>query len=128
MYSVGIDVGSTYTKYCILRDQSIEKLSVEKTPVDQRRFFENRIDEIRQEYGSVEAVTCGYGRKNIDSVKNINELAALAKGFFEGLVVPRRANEPEIAAGREGDLRGDKALPAVKRDAARLQKAGGLPA
>ena len=87
MYSVGVDVGSTYTKYCVMNNGSIEKLFCEKTPIRQKEYFENKIDKLISEYPNAEVVSCGYGRGNILSVKRINELTALARGV--GYVCPK---------------------------------------
>ena len=86
MYSVGVDIGSTYTKYCVMNDGKIEKLFCEKTPVRQREYFENKVRELLFEYPSAKIVSCGYGRGNISSLKRINELTALARGV--GYVCP----------------------------------------
>lgn len=86
MYSVGVDIGSTYTKYCIMNDGKIEKLFCEKTPVRQKEYFENKARELLSEYPNASIVSCGYGRRNISSVKRINELTALARGV--GYVCP----------------------------------------
>lgn len=78
---IGIDVGSTYTKYCIMDDDNnIASLWSEKTPVRQKEYFDSKISDITREYPGARIVSCGYGRKNIQAVKNINELTALALG------------------------------------------------
>lgn len=87
MYKIGIDVGSTYTKYCVIKDQNeIVELSSEKTPIRQKDYFEAKIFELKAKYADSSIVSCGYGRKNVSSVNNINELIALAKGvdFVDG--------------------------------------------
>ena len=86
MYSVGVDIGSTYTKYCVMNDGKIEKLFCEKTPIRQKEYFENRARELLSEYPNASIISCGYGRGNISSVKRINELTALARGV--GYVCP----------------------------------------
>ena len=86
MYSVGVDIGSTYTKYCVMNGGKIEKLFCEKTPVRQREYFENKVRELLFEYPNAKIVSCGYGRGNISSLKRINELTALARGV--GYVCP----------------------------------------
>lgn len=83
MYKIGIDVGSTYTKYCVIKDQNeIVELSSEKTPIRQKDYFEAKIFELKAKYANSSIVSCGYGRKNVSSLKNINELIALAKGAY----------------------------------------------
>ena len=86
MYSVGVDIGSTYTKYCVMNGGKIEKLFCEKTPLRQKEYFENNARELRSEYPNASIVSCGYGRGNISSLKRINELTALARGV--GYVCP----------------------------------------
>lgn len=86
MYSIGVDIGSTYTKYCIMKNAEIEKLFYEKTPVRQKEYFENKAGELLSAYPEAKIISCGYGRGNISSVKRINELTALAKGV--GAVCP----------------------------------------
>ena len=80
MYSIGADIGSTYTKYCVMKDGEIEKLFFEKTPLNQKVYFENKVKELFLQYPEAKVVSCGYGKANIPSVKCINELTALAKG------------------------------------------------
>ena len=80
---IGIDVGSTYTKYCIMDDSyHIVSLFSEKTPVRQKEYFDRKIWELKEDYPNSQIVSCGYGRKNISAVKNISELTALALGSF----------------------------------------------
>lgn len=83
MWKIGIDIGSTYTKYCIQdhTGEIIELLS-EKTPVRQREYFRQKADELSHKYPGASIVSCGYGRKNICSLKAISELTALAAGSF----------------------------------------------
>ena len=40
---IGIDVGSTYTKYCVMNEGVVESLYMEKTPVHQQAYFQNKI-------------------------------------------------------------------------------------
>ena len=86
---IGIDIGSTYTKYCILeteengeggRDGNEPELFCERTPIMQKEYFEKKLIELREKYGDCPVVTCGYGRKNAGSGRNISELTALAMG------------------------------------------------
>lgn len=80
MYKVGIDVGSTYTKYCVIKDNEIVELNSNKTPVRQKAYFDNKILDIKERYPECSIVSCGYGKNNIAALKNVNELIALAKG------------------------------------------------
>lgn len=79
---IGIDVGSTYTKYCVMdENHAILSLFNEKTPIRQKEYFERKIYELRKYYDSeIEFISCGYGKNNIEGIKAINELTALAKG------------------------------------------------
>ena len=80
MFKVGIDVGSTFTKYCVLRGKEIVLLGTEKTPIRQKEFFDNKIEDIKNKYVGCSIVSCGYGKMNASPSRNINELIALAKG------------------------------------------------
>ena len=81
MFRIGIDIGSTYAKYCVMNaDCSIDSLFTEKTPVRQAEYFEKKIKELSVRYPSASVVTCGYGRNNVFSDRQLNELIALAKG------------------------------------------------
>ena len=79
MYRIGIDIGSTYTKYCVLQaeDGTMELFS-EQTPVRQRKYFSQKLLRLREQYPGCSIVTCGYGRKNICRDESISELTALA--------------------------------------------------
>lgn len=81
MRSIGVDIGSTYTKYCI-RDLETEELllSEERTPIRQKEYFDEIFQKLESECSEARIVSCGYGRHNISSEKNVNELTALAKG------------------------------------------------
>ena len=50
MSSIGIDIGSTYTKYCVLNGSDIVMLSSEKTPIRQKEYFEKKIAELNSLY------------------------------------------------------------------------------
>lgn len=78
---VGIDVGSTYTKYCILSEEELH-LYTERTPVRQREHFADRLLELETRYPGASVVSCGYGRKNVAGMDRVSELTALAKGSF----------------------------------------------
>jgi predicted CoA-substrate-specific enzyme activase len=80
MFRIGIDVGSTYTKYCVTRDGEIISLQAEKTQLRQLDYFEVKLAEFCSLYQDAETVACGYGKNNVPGVKNVNELIALAKG------------------------------------------------
>ncbi len=81
MYRIGVDIGSTYTKYCVLNTDSFEQtLFMEKTEAYQRDYFSKKVMELKLKYPDAEIISCGYGRENISSLKTINELSALAIG------------------------------------------------
>ncbi len=80
MNGIGIDIGSTYTKYCVLREGRPPAFFSEPTPVRQREYFDGRLRNIRREYGSFPIVSCGYGRKNCGGDRAVSELNALAAG------------------------------------------------
>ena len=81
MYKIGIDVGSTFTKYCILNEKKeIEKCYKERTPVLQKKYFKNILRQLQLKYPDCDIITCGYGRENVYALKSINELTALAFG------------------------------------------------
>ena len=80
MFKVGIDVGSTFTKYCIADNNDIVEVFAEKTPVCQLTYFSDKVAQIKSKYNQPRIVSCGYGRKNTNAFYNINELSALALG------------------------------------------------
>lgn len=92
MRRIGIDVGSTYTKYCVLEDGASDggahglEMFTEKTPVRQKEYFADRLEGLRLQYGDCAIVTCGYGRKNAAHDRTVTELTALAKGA--GILCP----------------------------------------
>ena len=63
MYHIGVDIGSTYTKYCVMEDDRIIALVSEKTPIRQRVYFENKVVELLKKYPGAEIVSCGFGKK-----------------------------------------------------------------
>ena len=79
MISIGIDIGSTYTKYCIKGGADM-RLFMERTPVRQKEYFDKKLLELMNEYPDAKVVSCGYGQHNVDSSAAISELAALAEG------------------------------------------------
>lgn len=82
MSGIGIDAGSTYTKYCILDENArIRELFSEPTPIRQKEYFPKKIDALREQYGDLPVVSCGYGRGNIPGIRTVSELSALAMGI-----------------------------------------------
>ncbi len=82
MYCIGIDVGSTYTKYCVMSEGNIINVFSEKTPVRQRDYFDKKLIILHESYPEAIITSCGYGKNNIDGIKKINELTALARGSY----------------------------------------------
>lgn len=81
MSGIGIDIGSTYTKVCVLGEgETIEALCSEGTPVRQKEYFAEKLRSLRESYGVLPVVSCGYGRRNIDGSRTVSELSALAAG------------------------------------------------
>lgn len=81
MYGIGVDIGSTYTKYCVMDDQKhIVECFCEKTPIRQKDYFVKKQAQLKEKYPDAIIVSCGYGRKNVNSVKQVSELTALATG------------------------------------------------
>lgn len=111
MYSIGIDVGSTFTKYCITTDGTITSLFMEKTVVRQQEYFERKVAELLNKFPNAEIISCGYGKKNVDGLRNINELTALARGVYsitgkDGLVLDIGGQDTKIILQEEGKLKG----------------------
>lgn len=83
MHRIGIDVGSTYTKYCVLdENNNIKELFREDTPVFQENYFLKKCESYRKIYGDVTFSSCGYGRRNVSGIRCENELLALARGVY----------------------------------------------
>lgn len=82
MYRIGIDIGSTYTKYCVMDDDIIISLFSEKTPIRQRVYFKRKAKQLCEQYPGANIISCGYGKANVDGIQSINELTALAKGAY----------------------------------------------
>lgn len=81
MYQIGVDIGSTYTKYCVMDEKGrIVRLYAEKTPAEQRTYFAEAFSALQRAYPDPRVVSCGYGKANIPAVRHINELTALARG------------------------------------------------
>ena len=82
MVSIGIDVGSAYTKYCVLEDNRIAELVSEKTAVRQQEYLAEKLKALEARWPGARIVSCGYGKANVHGLKNVNELSALAEGVF----------------------------------------------
>ncbi len=110
MYRIGIDVGSTYTKYCILNDDNIEQLYMEKTPIRQKEYFADKVSELCSIYSNPLIISCGYGKKNVSGIGEINELTALAKGCFyhnkkDGIILDIGGQDTKIIMQEKGRLK-----------------------
>ncbi|MCM1193019.1 MAG: acyl-CoA dehydratase activase [Butyrivibrio sp.] len=111
MYRIGIDVGSTRTKYAVVReDGTIDICYSEKTPVRQKEYFGRKVREICSEYGNCSIVSCGYGKANIPSVKQVNELRSLALGAYsicreDAYVLDIGGQDTKLIVEQQGKLR-----------------------
>ena len=65
MYRIGIDIGSTFTKYCVMCDGEIESLTMERTPVRQKGYFDSKQAEVKEQNYNPEIISYGNGKKNI---------------------------------------------------------------
>ena len=109
MFRIGIDVGSTYTKYCVLDDSQIIESKTERTPLHQKEFFQSYILELRTKFPDASIVSCGYGKGNVETIRSINELIALAKGSYyiavnSGLVLDIGGQDTKIIRQEKGKL------------------------
>lgn len=110
MYHIGIDVGSTYTKYCIMQGDNIESLFIEKTPIRQKDYFDKKLHNLQEKYPDAEIVSCGYGKKNVEHLNSINELTALARGSYyvtetNGIVLDIGGQDTKIISQEQGRLK-----------------------
>ena len=110
MYRIGIDVGSTYTKYCITQDGQILSLQTEKTRLRQREYFQGRLKEFRGNCPDADIVACGYGRNNVGGIRNVSELVALAKGSYfithqDGTILDIGGQDTKIISQSAGRIR-----------------------
>lgn len=110
MYQIGIDVGSTYTKYCITdADKGMIHIWAEETPVRQREYFEKKVYSLRQKYGDAKIVSCGYGKKNVGAVQSISELTALAcgcayVGYNSGTIIDIGGQDTKLVVQKDGRI------------------------
>ena len=110
MHRLGIDIGSTYTKYCLMRDDEIASLWSEKTPVLQKSYFEGIEREWTQSHTDIEIISCGYGRKNVSGIRQVNELSALSKGVYhltkeDSVVLDIGGQDTKIIVQEKGALK-----------------------
>ena len=80
MRTVGIDIGSTYTKYCYMDGGEVMMLFSEKTPIRQKEYFDKKTFELRGLYHCDKIFSCGYGKNNAGADGSVSELVALAAG------------------------------------------------
>ncbi len=109
MFRIGIDVGSTYTKYCVMRDRKIISLFMEKTPIRQKEYFDKKKNDFLYHYEDAKIVSCGYGKKNVEGICDINELTALARGVYyasgkDGVVLDIGGQDTKIILQKKGRL------------------------
>lgn len=111
MKKIGIDVGSTYTKYCIASDCcEILELYKERTPIHQKEYLLKKTKKFSEQYGDISIVSCGYGKENVGAVKSINELTALARGVYyllkkDCVILDIGGQDTKIIAQKQGRLR-----------------------
>lgn len=78
---LGIDVGSTYTKYAVLdNNKSILETKKIKTPSNQKEYFSSLLKNLNEKYNIESVISCGYGRNNVNGAGKVSELITLAKG------------------------------------------------
>lgn len=110
MYRIGIDVGSTYTKYCVVDKGKVVSLFSEKSPIRQKNYFEEKIKKLYEKYPRAEIISCGYGKRNVDGLYAMNELVALARGAFgctkkDGVILDIGGQDTKIVVQRRGELK-----------------------
>ena len=110
MHIIGIDVGSTFTKYCVMQDEEAVELFAERTPTRQTEYFEAKLQVIRERYPDTDIISCGYGRNNVLGIRTINELTALAAGAYyktgeDGVVLDIGGQDIKIIRQEKGKLR-----------------------
>jgi predicted CoA-substrate-specific enzyme activase len=64
-----------------MADGAISELFSERTPVRQREYFSVKLAAFRDEYPNCRVVSCGYGKRNVETVRSVSELTALAVGL-----------------------------------------------
>lgn len=111
MYRIGIDIGSTRIKYVVIDEENIINLCYsEKTPVRQKEYFDRKVEELSSEYGDCSIFSCGYGKANIRSIKQVNELKALAIGTYsickkDAYVLDIGGQDTKLIVEQEGKLK-----------------------
>lgn len=112
MYHIGIDIGSTYTKYCIVdSNKRIQDTYCERTPIRQKEYFEEKRHILSNEYFDAQVISCGYGKKNVMAVRNVSELSALARGSYymmpeQNIVLDIGGQDTKIIIHESGKLKG----------------------
>lgn len=80
--NLGIDVGSTFTKYVIVNPQNeILRSGKFKSPANQMEGLGKFVEKIKVEYPIRKIGACGYGRKNVPAHHRVSDLTALAEGI-----------------------------------------------
>lgn len=111
MTYIGIDIGSTYTKYCTMdADGKIMELFAEQTPIRQREYFSEKLSEFHNRFSDYHLISCGYGRKNVKGQKAVNELTALAAGVNrqcpeEALILDIGGQDTKVIRQQNGRLK-----------------------
>lgn len=111
MFHIGIDIGSTYTKTCILDDKyDIVAMYSNITPICQKEYFIETVSNLKRLYSEIEIVSCGYGKKNVAALKSVSELTALACGSEyvspgENTILDIGGQDTKIIVQRQGKLK-----------------------
>lgn len=111
MYHIGIDIGSIYTKYCIMNEKyDVLELFSERTPIRQKEYFDKKRSALYEKYPDARIVSCGYGRKNVNAIRNVSELIALAEGirFYgaeSGIVLDIGGQDTKVIFHEKGKLK-----------------------
>ena len=58
MFRIGIDVGSTYTKYCVMKEGNIISLTSERTPLKQKAYFQDKLESLTRQYDGATLSSC----------------------------------------------------------------------
>lgn len=87
------------------------RLYSERTPVRQQEYFGQKLEELKARYGDCEVTSCGYGKRNISSMRTVTELTALAAGAHvrcpqTEVVLDIGGQDTKVVRQEEGKLKG----------------------
>ena len=84
MYSLGIDAGSRYTKFALLHDGAVVRLSMVPSDWNTRELTEKMCSELMQKHGILRSelfiTATGYGRVSVDADAAVTEITCHALG------------------------------------------------